>query len=120
VPDSETIAELRQNKATVLAYLRIREQSPYIQLSSSPVPMGWKTEKLENWPPDSLGAERRFGRPHAKLFLFVGRKVRTPAGPGTLLQVFAESVTVLLDQDVKKCSRFSPSEIEPVSKDWST
>ena len=67
--------------------------------------------------PQSLDAERRFGQPQAKLFSFLGRKVRTPAGPGTLLQVFAHRVTVLLDSQLSKCSFFSPGEIEPMSTD---
>jgi hypothetical protein len=67
------------------------------------------------WPPASLDAERRFGQPHAKLFPFIGRKVRTPSGPGTLLQVFAERVTVLLDSELSKCAWFPPGEIEPAS-----
>jgi len=69
------------------------------------------------WPPESLDAEKRFGQSHAKLFPFLGRKVRTPVGPGTLLQVFAHRVTVLLDSQLSKCSFFSPGEIEPVSTD---
>src|SRR5713101_2033339 len=32
------------------------------------------------WPPESIIAERRFAQPHAKLFPFIGRKVRTPGG----------------------------------------
>lgn len=67
--------------------------------------------------PPSLGAERRFGQPHARLFPFLGRKVRTPNGPGTLLQVFVGRVTVLLDSELSKCSFFRPGEIQPVSKD---
>lgn len=66
--------------------------------------------------PLSLGAERRFGQPHARLFPSLGRKVRTPNGPGTLLQVFADRVMVLLDSELSKCSFFRPGEIEPVSK----
>ena len=31
----------------------------------------------------------RFGQPHAKLFSFIGRNVRSPGGPCILLQVFA-------------------------------
>ena len=59
----------------------------------------------------------RFTRPHTKLFPFLGRKVRTPGGPGTLLQVFAERVTVLLDSELSRCSFFWPTEIEPVSSE---
>lgn len=67
------------------------------------------------WPPESLAAERRFRQSHAKLFPFLGRKVRTPTGPGTLIRVFAERVTVLLDSERDKCSFFRPEQIEPVS-----
>jgi hypothetical protein len=41
--------------------------------------------------------------------------MRTPDGVGTLLQVFADRVTVLLDSELKRCSYFLPAEIEPVS-----
>jgi hypothetical protein len=59
-------------------------------------------------------SERCFARPHAKLFPFLGRKVRTPAGPGTLLQVFANRATVLLDSELSRCSLFAPGEIKPL------
>jgi hypothetical protein len=71
------------------------------------------------WPPESRDAERRFGQPHARLFPFIGRKVRTPGGPGTLLQVFADRVTVLLDSQLARCSYFSPGQIKPVNGDYS-
>jgi hypothetical protein len=74
-----------------------------------------RSGQVFHWPPESLAAERRFGQPHAKLFPFLGRKVRTPTGPGTLIQVFAERVTVLLDSESDKCSFFRPAQIEPVS-----
>jgi hypothetical protein len=67
-----------------------------------------------SWPPESVDAERRIAQPHAKLFPFIGRKVRTPDGPGTLIQVFAERVTVILDSELSKCAAFHPEEIEPV------
>lgn len=70
-----------------------------------------------SWPLESLDAERRFGQPHAKLFPFIGRKVRTPEGPGTLIQVFRDRVTVVLDAEPSKCSCFAPGEIEPAN--WS-
>jgi hypothetical protein len=71
--------------------------------------------KGDGWSARSLDAERRFGQPHAKLFPYLGRKVRTPAGPGTLLQVFAARATVLLDSELSRCSFFPPTEIVPVS-----
>lgn len=92
------LAELRQHRDGVKALLaqRATDQS--------------------SWTPASADAERRFGQPHARLFPFLGRKVRTPNGPGTLLQVFADRVTVLLDSELSKCSFFRPGEIEPVSR----
>lgn len=63
-----------------------------------------------------IAAVRRFHvQQHAKLFPFIGRKVRTPAGLGTLLQVFADRCTVVLDSHLAQCARFAPGEIEPVS-----
>lgn len=115
VPSPETIAGLRENKAAVVEYLRGRSQRSAIQFSSFPDPIPRKTEKLESWPPESYEVERRFGQRHARLFPFLGCKVRTPAGPGTLLQVFAERVTILLDSEVSKCAFFAPGEIEPAS-----
>ncbi len=117
VPSPETIAGLRQNKAAVLEYLRERGQARGILFVSLPGPRVRKTDKLKAWPPGSLGAEIHFGQPHAKLFPFIGRKVRTPLGPGTLTQVFAERVTVVLDSELSKCAAFHPKEIEPVSWD---
>jgi hypothetical protein len=70
---------------------------------------------ISRWSAASIDAERRFGQPHAKLFPFIGRKVRTPAGSGTLLQVFAERVTVMLEANLGKCASFNPAEVEPVS-----
>jgi hypothetical protein len=69
----------------------------------------------EHWPPQAFEFERRFGQPHTKLFPYLGRKVWTPSGPGTLVQVFAERVTVVLDSEMSKCSFFPPAEIQPVS-----
>jgi hypothetical protein len=89
--------ELRKHREALRCLLRERESEQQI------------------WPCESLESEHRFGQPHAKLFPFLGRKVRTPAGPGTLLQVFAHRVTVLLDSQLSKCTFFAPDEIEPVS-----
>ena len=68
-----------------------------------------------HWPLESLDVERRFEQPHARLFPFIGRKVRTPQGPGTLIQVYADHVTVLLDADRDHCARFAPQEIAPAA-----
>ena len=96
----ELLEALRQNIAVAHEYSPIETQS---------VPAE------DQWPPQSYDALARFGQSHARLFPLLGRKIRTPAGPGTLLQVFADHVTVLLDCDISKCSSFSPGEIEPVS-----
>ena len=64
--------------------------------------------------PESLEAERWLGQPHAQLFPFLGRKVRTPKGSGTLLQVFADRVTVVLDCELHRFAFFHPVEVEPV------
>jgi hypothetical protein len=68
----------------------------------------------------SAEIEQRFSQPHARLFPFLGRKVRTPSGPGTLLQVFADRVTVLLEAELSKCSVFKLRDVEPVSGEWDT
>jgi hypothetical protein len=69
------------------------------------------------WPPESEAAIKRFhGQLHARLFPFIGHKVRTPQGPGTLLQVFEDRATVLLDSERDgACVRFLPCEISPVA-----
>jgi hypothetical protein len=68
-----------------------------------------------DWSSESIDARRRFCQSHANLFPYLGRKVRTPAGPGVLFQVFADRVTILLDSELDRCSFFRPGEIEPVS-----
>lgn len=116
LPAQETIAGLRENKAAVLKYLRERGQSREIQFVSLPDPILRRTDKLKNQPAASFDPELRFGQPHAKLFTFIGRKVRTPNGLGTLLQVFADRATVLLDSERDHvCVRFLPSELIPVA-----
>jgi hypothetical protein len=91
------LGELRAHKAEVLLLLKRRE-------GSGP-----------RWPLESLDGERRFGEPHARLFRFIGRKVRTPEGAGTLVQVLRDRATVLLDRDADKCAWFEPGQIEPIS-----
>jgi len=91
------LAELRRHRNEVAALLRQRAARQ----------QGLVQGGLEN--------DGRFDQPHAKLFTFIGRKVRTPKGPGMLIQVFAERVTVLLDSERDKCSFFAPAQIDPVS-----
>ena len=65
------------------------------------------------WPPECLDAERRFGVPHARLFPLIGRRVSTPAGDGTLVQVFAERAAVRLDAQPHQLAFFLPAEVRP-------
>lgn len=69
--------------------------------------------ELRSWPEASKEAVRRFGKPCARLYPFLGRVVQTPDGPGRLLQVFAERVTVVLDAEPSRASFFLPSEVRP-------
>ncbi len=63
----------------------------------------------------SVDREQLFGKSHARLFPYTGRKVRTPDVPGMLLQVFADRVTVVLDSEQSRCSFFPTVQIEPVT-----
>jgi hypothetical protein len=96
----ELLSELREHRERVAELLRLRAG-----------------ELGKDWPPESRDTVRRFGQSHARLFPFIGRKVRTPEGPGTLLQVFADRVTVLLDSEVSNCAVFKSREIEPANGD---
>jgi hypothetical protein len=96
----ELLAELREHRKTLADFLRQRVH-----------------EHPQKWPPQSHEAMRRFSQPHARLFPLIGRKVRTPAGPGTLIQVFADRVTVLLEADLNKCTWFAPGEISPAGSE---
>lgn len=69
--------------------------------------------ELQSWPEESRQAVRRFGLPCARLYPFLGRTVLTPAGPGRLVQVFAERATVLLDAHPHRADVFLPSELQP-------
>ena len=77
---------------------------------------------MKIWPAESLDAEERFGAPHAKLFPFLERRVRTPEGCGILLQVFQDRAAVLLDSERKKKKTLqklyfcAPERIDPL--DW--
>ena len=69
--------------------------------------------ELRSWPAESRDAVRRFGKPCARLYPYLGREILTPEGPGRLLQVFAERVTVVLDAEPSRASFFLPSEVRP-------
>jgi hypothetical protein len=118
---AELVSLVRESKPEILAALR---QTQEALPEPKPVP---------SWPPESLDADHRFGVPCARLCPYLGRKVRTPEGLGTLLQVFGPvhepplfkggtpvdlpaRCTVLLDaaRDTA-CRFFAPEDIEPVS-----
>jgi len=65
------------------------------------------------WPPECLDTERRFRVPYARLFPLLGGPVTTPAGPGTLLQVFADRAAVRLDADPDRLTFVLPVEVRP-------
>jgi hypothetical protein len=102
--------DMTKNEAALRAIEALNEVCRRTE-SSSRDPESGQRELLAQ----SLDAEQCFGKPHARLFPYLGRKVRTPAGPGVLLQVFADRVTVLLDSELNRSSFFQPAEIEPVT-----
>jgi hypothetical protein len=81
----------------------------------SSIVLGRRAEPASQWPAAAMEYGQRFGERHARLFPLLGRKVWTPQGSGTLIQVFANSVTVLLDSELSRCSFFAPTDIEPIA-----
>ena len=81
-----------------------------------PGPKGAAPARLATLSELADDCERRFGQPHARLFPYLGRRVQTPAGKGTLLQVFAHRVTVdcgdIGPDGMGKVRFFQPAEIE--------
>jgi len=67
----------------------------------------------DGWPPESLDAERRFGRWHARLYPFIGRTVSTPLGAGRLVQVFQERASVILPGEAQ-VGVFLPEDLCPL------
>lgn len=65
------------------------------------------------WPDACLDSEHRFGRPEARLYPLLGQRVRTPAGTGTLVQVFAQSAAVVLDADPSRLRRLPSDAVRP-------
>jgi hypothetical protein len=66
----------------------------------------------DGWPQESLDAERRFGRWHARLYPFIGQVVSTPGGNGRLVQVFPERASVILPGKLT-VGVFLPEELRP-------
>jgi hypothetical protein len=68
----------------------------------------------DNSKTNQLGLQPRSGQTKQTRRMILGRKVRTTAGSGTLIQVIAERVRVLLDSEWDK-SVSLPPQIEPAS-----
>jgi hypothetical protein len=72
-----------------------------------------------NWPPESYEAERKFNSTHARLFPFLGKRVRTPRGEGILFTAFSSRAEVVMPamevpDGSQKVKVFHPDEITPV------
>lgn len=89
VPD-DLLTELREHKAEVIELVSLR-----------------------GWPEASRDYVRRFGRPEARLFPFLGKSVATPLGRARLFQVFQDRVAVALDSDPGRLTYLLPSEVRP-------
>jgi hypothetical protein len=68
----------------------------------------------DGWPPESLDADRRFGRWHARLYPFIGRTVSTPRGAGRLVQIFPKRASVILPAE-EQIGVFLPAELRPLA-----
>lgn len=114
------LAELESRGATFLCLgdrLRVEPRSAIPQ-ELIPELVEHKAEILkllqgEAWPVECLDSERRFGKPHARLFPLLDQTVETPQGPGRLLQVFAERVAVELTHSPGYVVHFLPEEVSP-------
>ncbi len=106
----QKMTPMQQNDVVRRAVEAVRAicQEPCVESESEPE--SWRENRQT-----AIAVRRFHGQSHARLFSFLGRKVRTPAGMGTLLQVFADRCTVVLDSHVAQCAHFAPDEIEPVS-----
>lgn len=69
--------------------------------------------ELRGWPEESRDYVRRFRRPEARLYPFLGGRVHTPLGPARLLQVCSERVCVVPDNDPSRTVFLLPSEVVP-------
>lgn len=91
---------IRTNKPEIIALLR----------------SGTGVHNLNEWPPECLESEKRFGCPEARLYPLLGKEVRTPEGTGTLWQVLSvERVGVVREVDgQERVVYFSLEEVRPI------
>jgi hypothetical protein len=117
----KAISVVRQHKAEVIACLGDRGSGglPHEALGRPETRMAGRTGigwDALNWQSDSLQAERRFGMA-ARLYPFIGRKVRTPQGVGKLVQVFRDRATVVVEDhgdENRQALSFAPTDIFPI------
>ena len=117
---SEAVHELQQRKAIRLdghSRLEVRLPRPLPQ-NLEPVVQALRQHRAEAvrllqssaWPPECLAAERKFRIPAAALYPLLNHPVLTPAGTGTLLQVFDDRVAVYF-KGAPGTREFRPEEI---------
>jgi hypothetical protein len=99
------IATLRQHKQEAITFLTGGGSAP---------------EGRRKWSSENLYAQERFECLAARLYPFIGRRVRTTLGLGTVLRVSRNRVTVLLDVETtkpekgQKANCFRPTDICPL------
>jgi hypothetical protein len=84
----DAIALLRIHKQEAIGFLMWRSAAD--------------SSDLPKWSAVSLEAEQRFGHHAARLYPFLGKRVRTSLGIGKLTQVFVGRATVLLESELAK------------------
>jgi len=83
------LAELKRQKAEVLAYLVV------------------------SWPAESRESEAKFGQGPARLYPFLNKTVATPLGLGKLWQVGSNRVGVVLSQNPDRVTFMSWFDVRP-------
>ncbi len=66
-----------------------------------------------SWPSECLASELKFGTYEARLYPLLQRMVRTPQGPGKLVQVFAGRAAVILTSQPEAVCFLDPCSVRP-------
>ena len=61
---------------------------------------------VSRWPKECVDSALQFGKPEARLYPLIGKRVMTAAGPGVLWRVFLGSIGVVLDDDPARVTYF--------------
>lgn len=73
---------------------------------------------LRSWPPESADYVQRFGRPEARLYALINRRVSTlHNGDGVLISVTAEQAAVVLDSAPGRCVLLPWREVGPLGSE---